>query len=260
MHTRITDAIQDWVGARARQAETPALWRAPWVGFASARDPLFDRLKSVVRPTHAHPTDLLPDAHTVIAWFVPFAPPVTRSNRAHRHASREWAVAYVETNALIIEIGQRLGRWLAETGYRATELPPTHNFDAVTLMSDWSHKHVAYIAGLGTFGRHQMLITHAGCAGRLGSLVTDALIEPSSRPSTPRCLAEAGHTCSRCTQRCATGALTETAFDRQACYALIRENEHIHESAGRADVCGKCVSGVPCAHVDPTLGARIDQS
>ena len=55
-------------------------------------------------------------------------------------------------------------------------------------MSDWSHKHVAYIAGIGSFGHHHMLITNKGCCGRLGSVVTDAVIAPTSRVDRERCL------------------------------------------------------------------------
>ncbi|MCJ7751437.1 MAG: S-layer homology domain-containing protein, partial [Armatimonadetes bacterium] len=35
---------------------------------------------------------------------------------------------------------------LEKEGFRSADLPPTHNFDTETLMSDWSHKHIAYIA------------------------------------------------------------------------------------------------------------------
>ena len=55
----------------------------------------------------------------------------------------------------------------------------THNFDEAKLVSYWSQKHVAYMAGLGKFGLHHMIITEKGCCGRLGSIVTNAKI---SRP------------------------------------------------------------------------------
>jgi epoxyqueuosine reductase QueG len=42
------------------------------------------------------------------------------------------------------------------------------------LIPFWSHKHLAYLPGMGRFGTHNLLITPAVCVGRLGSLVTDA--------------------------------------------------------------------------------------
>jgi hypothetical protein len=48
---------------------------------------------------------------------------------------------------------------LEKSDFRSVILPPTHNFDEKKLISDWSHKHIGFIAGLGKFGLHQMLIT-----------------------------------------------------------------------------------------------------
>ena len=38
------------------------------------------------------------------------------------------------------------------------------------IASDWSERHAAYAAGLGTFGLTRALITEKGIAGRFGSL------------------------------------------------------------------------------------------
>lgn len=40
-------------------------------------------------------------------------------------------------------------------------------------MSEWSHRHAAYIAGLGIFGINNMLITNKGCVGRIPSFYED---------------------------------------------------------------------------------------
>ena len=47
-------------------------WEEPLVAFARAQDPLFRQLKELVSPTHALPTDFLPDAQTVITFFFLF--------------------------------------------------------------------------------------------------------------------------------------------------------------------------------------------
>ncbi len=254
--------MKDWietevaaaVGDAQASSPTGVRWRAPLVRYADARDPLFPELRRIVRPTHATPEELVPGARSVIVWFLPFEREIPRSNAPERFASVPWADAYVETNALVRAIAQRLSDGLAERGHASAVLPPTHNFDTETLMSDWSHKHVGYIAGMGEFGIHQMLITPSGSAGRLGSLPTTAVLEPTPRSGRPACLWRLDESCTACVDDCPVSALAlDGSFDRHACWALCRENESHN---GRADVCGKCLSVVPCTYIDP-VAARL---
>ncbi|HET89993.1 MAG TPA: epoxyqueuosine reductase, partial [Chloroflexi bacterium] len=133
------------------RADTATEYRTPLVGFAVAADPRFAELRHIVEPTHLLPTDLLPGARSVVSFFLPFARWVVEANAQHREAvAREWAVAYVETNALIGRITAHLIESLGNLGVRAAAEPATHNFDPVSLVSRWSHKSVAVIAGLGS--------------------------------------------------------------------------------------------------------------
>ena len=236
---------------------TGTRWRAPLVRYASAHDPLFGELKRIVRPTHATPQDLVDGAESVIVWFLPFEREIPRGNRPGRYASDGWTDAYVETNGLVRSIAQRLADGLAERGHRSAVLPPTHNFDTETLMSDWSHKHVGYIAGMGQFGLHQMLITPAGSAGRLGSLPTTAVLEPSPRSLRPARLWTLDQSCTACVDYCPVSALSlDGRFDRHACWNFCLENK---DHNGRADACGKCLSVVPCTYLDP-VGAKLGRA
>ncbi len=226
-------------------------WKEPLVAYADAAEPLFMRLKEVVTPTHATPHELLAGARTVIVYFLPFDESVGRSNKGDLPASPEWAKAYIETNQLIRAINQRLAEGLEQQGYASVVLPPTHNFDPKVLVSDWSHKHIGYIAGLGKFGLHRMLITEKGCSGRLGSLVTRAPLAPTPRGTEEACLYHYDKSCVACVKRCPVGALTESGYDRHACYAVCLQNAKTYEAEGLADVCGKCASVVPCSFQDP---------
>ncbi len=123
----------------------------------------------------------------------------------------------------------------------------------MSLVSHWSHKSVAVIAGLGSFGLHQAdarasdVITDAGCAGRFGSLVFDA--ELPVEPATPRerCLYFHDGSCLECVLRCPAGALDASEpLDKQACYRRLLGVARAHEDLGLVDVCGKCAIG-PCA-------------
>ena len=242
--------IESFVQREVAQAGTQTRHRQPLVGFADAADPRFLQLREVAEPTHMLPSDLLPTARSVVAFFVPFAREVVKANWVQpRQVAREWALAYVETNVLINRIVQDLIAALAERGVGAAAQPATHNWDPVTLISPWSHKSAAAIAGLGGFGLHHMLITDAGCAGRFGSLVADAPLEPSSSADEPiiqRCSYFVDGSCLACVRRCPVGALTEAGLDKQLCYQRLLQVADGFPALGLADVCGKCAVG-PCA-------------
>ena len=251
MQETISQEIELFVRNRVQNNLTRTKWESPLVAFADAKDPLFEKMKEAVRPSHATPEDLLKNAQTVIAYYLPFEEGIPRSNVQNYNASREWAVAYVETNQLIIDLNDHLSDVLKKNGFSTKVLPPTHNFDTEQLMADWSHKHIAYIAGLGKFGLHHLLITEKGCCGRFGSVVTDAVIESTSRPEGEFCLGLYNDSCKVCIKKCPNGALTEESYDRHKCYELLLENADIYEEEGLADVCGKCTSVVPCSFINP---------
>lgn len=230
------------------QAGTLTEYREPLIAFAAAGDPRFPELRRVAEPSHLLPHDLLPEARAVVSFFLPFARQVVRANARHKEkVAREWAVAYVETNALIGRITARLIEALAEQGIRAAAEPATDNFDPLTLISKWSHKSVAVIAGLGSFGLHQMVITDSGCAGRFGSLVIDADLPVTPAEAKERCLYFHDGSCLICIRRCPAGALDEDeGLDKQSCWRRCLDVAQEYERVGKAEVCGKCAIG-PCS-------------
>jgi epoxyqueuosine reductase QueG len=245
---RLAQLIIGTVGREVAQAGTETAYRQPLVGFAAANDPRFVELRRTVEPTHLLPRDLLPGARAVISFFLPFDPAVVEANARERKAvAREWAVAYVETNDLIRHITARLTAVLAEQGVRAAAEPATGNFDPETLVSTWSHKSVAVIAGVGSFGLHHLIITDAGCAGRFGSLVIDAPVPVKAAEPKERCLYFYDGSCLECVQRCPVEALDESGeIDKRACWSRCVEVGATYRALGRAHCCGKCSYG-PCA-------------
>ncbi len=135
-------------------------------------------MKEIVAPAHLEPCDLLRGAQTVICYFIPFSEEVVCSNIKGSFSSREWGVAYLETNNLIEDLNQNLKKELSKLGAGAALIPATHNFNEETLLSNWSHRHVAFMAGLGNLGINNMLITEKGCCGRIGSVVTTLELPP----------------------------------------------------------------------------------
>lgn len=248
---QLKNEIIDFVQKYPEEQRTATRWQEPLVAFAAAADPLFHQLKQIVSPTHALPVDFIADAQTVIAFFIPFVQEINLSNREYQDSSEVWARAYIETNRLIRDLNGYIQDQLNQSGYTSTNLPATHNFDETTLVSDWSHKHVGYIAGLGKFGLHQMLITDRGCSGRLGSIVTNLKVEPTAPPKHEYCLYQVNGTCGRCVRQCPNGALQIDKYDRHLCYERCLDNANRYREMGLADVCGKCLANVPCAFVNP---------
>ena len=247
----ITAELRAYVRRYREQHRTKTAWRTPLVGFAAAADPLFARLKRAVSPSHLLPSQLLRTVRTVVAFFVPFHRSIGCSNIAGVPASEQWARAYIETNRLIEAVGLHMKTYLETEGYQAVATPPTHNFDPERLISDWSHRHVAYIAGLGGFGLNNMLITESGRCGRLGSLLISLELPPDERPREESCLHRYDGSCIACASRCVNQALFVDRFDRHRCYAMCLENDRRYRALGTADVCGKCLVGVPCSFTNP---------
>jgi epoxyqueuosine reductase QueG len=244
--------IEGFVRAAVDEDRFVTRWETPLVGFADARDPLFAGLKEAVSESHALPEDLLPGARSVISYFLPFAPAVSRDNLSGFLASPAWAQAYVDTNALIGKLGTHLQAVLKALGYEVFVPPATHNFDPQRLISDWSHRHVAFIAGLGRFGVNRMLITAKGCCGRIGSLVTALPLSPDARPEDEFCLYLRNGSCLACVTHCVVGALSLAGYDRHKCYGVCLQNDKAFRDKGKTDVCGKCLTDVPCSRINPS--------
>ena len=251
MKDLISQRLEDVIAGYLPSGSDQVLWKAPLMGYASAADPLFMHLKRSAHQGHLLPTDLLEGAKTVLAYFLPFAESIVTSNASGKFPSIEWVYAYGQTNKLITLINKGLESLLHSKGYRACTIPATHNFDPVSLMSAWSHRHVAYIAGLGTFGLNRMLITDKGCAGRIGSIVTELELEPDERIKGDYCLYLHNGSCSACLDGCPCSALQKDDFNRQKCYERLLENEARLSLDEHADVCGKCCCGLPCSMKNP---------
>ncbi|NLE95430.1 MAG: epoxyqueuosine reductase [Dehalococcoidia bacterium] len=229
-------------------------YREPLVGFSGIDDAAFAELCRSV-PGHLTPERLLPGARGLVSYFLPFAENVVLANARSARVAREWATAYVETNRLLASIGERLIATLAGHGVRAVAEAPTHAFDKQRLTAKWSHKSIACMTGLGSFGLNSLVITDAGCAGRFGSLVLD--IDPGilAPPPRTRCLYFHDGSCGLCVMRCPVSALSrDTSFDRQACYRRLKETGARFTDLPHTNVCGKCSVGLPCSLRDPVQG------
>lgn len=123
-----------------------------------------------------------------LSFFLPCPKSVTSTNVRECPSSPEWTAIYIETNELIKKLSLHLEEVFADAGEEVVTIPATHNWVEQKLISNWSHRHVAFIAGLGRFGLNDMLIIEKGCCGRIRSFFTSAVIGPDVRLEDEHCL------------------------------------------------------------------------
>jgi epoxyqueuosine reductase QueG len=122
--------------------------------------------------------------------------------------------------------------------------------------SNWSERHIAYVAGQGTFSLADSFITEKGAANRVGSVVIDLKLPPSPRTATTpysNCLYYVNKRCKACIARCPAGAITEAGHDKVKCgnYQDV-DLQHIKDDYQVGSLsCGLCQTRVPCEFKNP---------
>jgi len=249
LRQRMEDTIWQLILDYCRTRDIPVIWRRPLARFADAENPGFEELRRIVDPKHHVPQDFLPEARNVLSWFLPFLPEIGRNNLPGELSSPQWADAYLLTNEMALWVNDRLVELIQnEMGTSAAVPNDAGMISMDNPRSRWSQRHVAYLAGHGTFGLNNMLISDAGAVGRYFSVVT-ALDVPTDAPvSEERCLWKRDGSCGLCMKRCAAGALTAEGFDRFKCLEQCLVNMQKYPGA---DVCGKCTVELPCSYEIP---------
>jgi epoxyqueuosine reductase len=246
----LNNYIENEIKVILKASKYSDIYREPLVGFGDASNPLFKSLKDVISEDHLLPEDFLSGAKSVVSFFLPFKEDLIKINKNHSYVSREWAVAYVETNKLINVIIQELRQKLASLGINASDNPAKLGYDHEKLISRWSQRHIAYVCGLGTFGINNMLVTKEGCGGRYGSFVIDKELEFTKTIEEEYCLWKKDKTCGFCIKACPVGALTEDGFDRYKCHKRCTEVNNYYNDLEECDSCGKCLTGI-CSYRKP---------
>ena len=262
MKDKIRTLICEFVKEYETREDVVTKWGELLVGFADAKRREIAEFKTLIGENHGTPEEVLEDASIVIAYYVPFTKEIAKTNdNGSKLASKEWAIAYEETNAMFKALNEHVIAKLLEWGYQAGISPKTNTFSTTELKSNWSYRHYAYLAGLGTFGINNMLITKHGCCGRYNNIVTNLDVVPDEPIQEEYCLYKKNGTCAVCVKNCPVGALTTEGYDRHLCYSHLLENAKVHTGLGSSytdesgagsnsvgsDVCGKCVTQSPCA-------------
>lgn len=244
----------------------------PSVQFADGNDPIFDEYKSIIDPTHLTPREALALAHgknptdlsaqlSVISWILPITEKTRLTNRRETVIpSLSWSHArwYGEqfNEALrkhVVEILHDQGH-LAAAPFVQPYFETSRNEKG--RFSNWSERHIAYAAGLGTFSLSDGFITERGIAHRCGSVVTDLALPASprnARDHLSNCLFYVNKKCRDCIPRCPAGAITENGHDKDRCADYMNSDiNYLKEEYGvGVQGCGLCQTKVPCEFRNP---------
>jgi epoxyqueuosine reductase len=245
MPTWLNDVITEFVANSPKNSlkmePDEKAWDEVLVGFSSGADPIYHTYKDVVGESHWTPLEAFsiqfPDVAvrsedlTVISWVLPQREATKADNRKETfYPSRRWVQARFPgeefNNSLRLHVVQELNR--RDIKSLAPVLLPQWSWgksEKYVLTSNWSERHAAYAAGLGTFGLSDGLITPKGKAHRVGSVVANLSI-----PASKRAITESGHDKKKCWNH-AGGT----------CAEFVKKN-YGFDGYG----CGLCQTKVPC--------------
>lgn len=162
-------------------------------------------------PNGYQPTDVFPCCQSVISFAVrfPAGALLCKTNTVYTHI-RNTITPKMDAIALNACIE------LEKAGHLAVPIPTNDSqWDENTgrFRSIISQKHAAQAAGLGTIGRHSLLITpEFGSMVWLGTILTDAALEPDPLK------ASICDNCNLCVKICPINALEHVEMNQQACW------------------------------------------
>ena len=257
------------------------MWEEPLVGIAAGDDEYYEFFKTHIGPFHLTPKELFltkygdgtgdagSDVDASSLRVVSMAFPQTEKtlrdqNRSFLFPCDRWLVSRGEWEPLMQEFSGALTQRLESQGIRNISVDLFPDFHRETsedlgLASVWSHRHTAFVAGLGTFGLSDGFITEKGVAVRLSSMVVEMPLEITERKyNEPHewCHFLGIGWCGACMKRCPAGAISTLGHDKNKCnaYEDVAIAKYWPEHIERGNYmfgCGVCQANVPCSRKKP---------
>ena len=248
----LAEGIAGLEGMRFFQKPIFSATRADDPGFAEIKRP------EVVGPHHFMPRDWLPEAKSVISFYLPIERAVVEANKKDPvEPAMEWMCTRVDGQRFLLALGAAVRDALAQDGYK-TVAPYTDDRFVMTVgpvttpgatvpaySTNWSERHVGVVTGLGTFGMSTCFISKLGSAGRLMSVVTEWELEPDVRDYDDWL----GYCskCGACIRKCPPQAHFKDRHGKDHSICGTHIGKTCEKYAPRYG-CGKCQTGTPCEY------------
>ncbi len=223
----------------------------PLVGFAPAHrwdKPLFEPWV----PQDFRPQSIFSETQTVIVIGLPVNLPIVETS-----PSIYYHELYRTVNTLLDTSGYRISLFLNTEGFPSLWIP-RDGYGSISSLKEkpltfFSHRHAAFLAGLGNFGINNMLLTEKfGPRVRFVSIFTAADIPADPVMERPLCTK-----CMQCVDICPVKALDGRAYpegltDKKTCAT---RSEELYKS--NISPCGLCIKVCPIGE-DRKLYLRED--
>lgn len=246
------------------------MWQSPLVGFAAGDDPFFRFLQKDIGDFYWSPAEAFhlkyPDVPcsdeelTVISLVFPQTA-ITKSAQTQEKTvpAPRWIVTRGEWETFCMDFCRSvITRLEAEQKQAvAIDLLPGLTWKSSPQYgraAPWSHRHTAFVAGLGTFGLSDGLITEKGKAVRITTLLIKEKLDITPRTYQDHhawCSFFRDGSCGACIQRCPAGAISAQGHDKEKCYAYEEtiKKDLVQKGEMNPDYissCGLCQCQVPC--------------
>jgi len=149
-------------------------------------------------PKGHHPAEVLPGCESVISLGRRFLMGMidTLSPTAQRLSYKHHTFAHL--NASNSQTAYEIALFLEDRGHGSFVVQPTTPYEPQSRMGVISHRHAAVLAGLGTFGRNNLVLTpQFGPRNRFVSILTKAKLIPDALLKTDLCTK-----CDLCRKKC----------------------------------------------------------
>jgi epoxyqueuosine reductase len=147
---------------------------------------------------------------------------------------------YRQVNAILDDTAFAIASEIRDMGYQSLPIPASMVLKRYPMIAHLSHREIAFKAGLGWWGRNNLLVTSQfGSQIRLVTILTDLELEPD----TP--LREDCGDCYNCMGACPVGAIADTkeGFNLQACSDKLQEFSRTNDYG--TYICGLCLKACP---------------